>query len=469
MRTSSINNAMFPQINDENQRPAAKMNNINVNKNIVNNISKPQSLLANTNLALTRSQILDQKPPLLIAANKPKATAAARSALADISNRTAATSTTQSQFKVFDDSKVATTAAAAITSRLLANRKPLVSTTALPPVVQPPIASFKALNLNNNGHTELLSVPMNSDMNLTLSPDCSEAIDMSCSNSPAAPSAVGTLPPSLPIEGNMNRALDAHLYVSDYQEEIFSYLFQSESRYLANSNYMQQQGDINAKMREILIDWLHEVHARFRLQSETLYLTINIVDRFLSLKQISRKKLQLVGCVAMLIAAKYEEIYVPEVDDFVHISDKAYSREQILDMEYCILGALQFNFTTTSAWRFAERFILALELGEEVKNCTNFLLQITLQNYKFLQYNPSQLAAAAVYLAFSSVSPTDTYPWDHKILKYSYAEMAPVVGDLFALWQEQQQSKYQAVNRKFLKQKYEEIAKINIINKPYPC
>lgn len=78
-------------------------------------------------------------------------------------------------------------------------------------------------------------------------------------------------------------------------------------------DYMASQPDINAKMRSILVDWLIEVHRKFELMPETLYLTLNIVDRFLSMKAVSRKELQLVGISSMLIASKYEEIWAPEV------------------------------------------------------------------------------------------------------------------------------------------------------------
>ena len=77
--------------------------------------------------------------------------------------------------------------------------------------------------------------------------------------------------------------------------------------------YMTQQTDINQKMRAILIDWLVEVHLKFKLYPETLYLTINLIDRFLEKKLVLRSKLQLVGVTAMLLASKYEEIYAPEV------------------------------------------------------------------------------------------------------------------------------------------------------------
>jgi G2/mitotic-specific cyclin-B, other len=86
-------------------------------------------------------------------------------------------------------------------------------------------------------------------------------------------------------------------------------------------------------MRAILIDWLIEVHLKFKLLPETLFLTINLIDRFLEKAVIQRTKLQLVGVTSMLIASKYEEIYAPEVRDFVYITDKAYSKEEILKME----------------------------------------------------------------------------------------------------------------------------------------
>lgn len=90
-------------------------------------------------------------------------------------------------------------------------------------------------------------------------------------------------------------------------------------------------------MRSILIDWLVEVHLKFKLVPETLYLTVNLIDWYLSQVSVNREKLQLVGVTAMLIASKYEEIYAPEVQDFVYITDKAYTKEEILDCEQRML------------------------------------------------------------------------------------------------------------------------------------
>merc|ERR1712164_213266 len=92
---------------------------------------------------------------------------------------------------------------------------------------------------------------------------------------------------------------------------------------------------------------------------ETLYLTVSCIDRFLAKKQVTRKNLQLVGVAAMLIASKYEEIWAPEVRDFVYISDKAYTRQQILDMEKQMLHTLGFHLTVPTPYQFMNRYFKA--------------------------------------------------------------------------------------------------------------
>lgn len=179
----------------------------------------------------------------------------------------------------------------------------------------------------------------------------------------------------------------------------------SQGKYLAPPTYMTQQTDVNEKMRAILIDWLIEVHLKFKLVPETMYVTVNLIDRFLAKKSIPRNKLQLVGVTAMFIASKYEEIYAPEVRDFVYISDKAYSREEILKMEGTLLGVLNFNVTAPSPYAFLKRFVkvagwlrAGAEESREERLCS-YLVELTLQEYRMLKYLPSVIAASAVCLA----------------------------------------------------------------------
>jgi len=143
---------------------------------------------------------------------------------------------------------------------------------------------------------------------------------------------------------------------------------------------MESQPEINEKMRSILVDWLIEVHNRFELMAETLYLTINLVDRFLSMTTVPRRELQLVGIGAMLIACKYEEIWAPEVNDFVAISERAYSNEQILKMEKAILGKLEWYITVPTPYVFLTRYIKAAIPDAEVsiKSLKNFATDLGL-------------------------------------------------------------------------------------------
>lgn len=89
---------------------------------------------------------------------------------------------------------------------------------------------------------------------------------------------------------------------------------------------MGTQEEINVKMRRILVDWLTDVHMKFKLVPETLFITINMVDRYTQLKQIKRRDYQLIGVTCMMIASKYEDIYPPFIKDFIYVTDQAYTK-----------------------------------------------------------------------------------------------------------------------------------------------
>jgi|Transcript_23189 cyclin B len=106
---------------------------------------------------------------------------------------------------------------------------------------------------------------------------------------------------------------------------------------------MRKQTDINENVRAILVDWIISVHAKFKLLPETLYLTINLIDRYFSLFNVNKAEVQLVGITALLISTKYEEIYPPTVKDFIYLTDNTFTRQQILNMEKNMLFHLQFD------------------------------------------------------------------------------------------------------------------------------
>lgn len=136
-----------------------------------------------------------------------------------------------------------------------------------------------------------------------------------------------------------------------------------------NARYLEHfQADVNAKMRAILIDWLVEVAEEYKLCADTLYLTVNYIDRFLSVYPVQRSQLQLVGVACMWVAAKYEEIYPPNVGDFCYITDNTYSKEQMVQMEELILKRLGYELTVPTAKTFLRRMLqVGCSLGNVLK------------------------------------------------------------------------------------------------------
>ena len=193
-------------------------------------------------------------------------------------------------------------------------------------------------------------------------------------------------------------------YVKEYQEEIVEYLLSLEREKRINPKYMLEQKDINEKMRIILIDWLIEVHLKFKLLPETLFLTINFIDRYLQKNQTSRDKLQLIAVSSLLIACKYEEIYPPEISSFVYITDNAYKKEDILNYELKILSALDYDVTYPTPLRFLEILIVKLGLVDDeiFFYKMQYLLELSLSKLVFYNYTYLELVISCCLFLFEN-------------------------------------------------------------------
>lgn len=162
--------------------------------------------------------------------------------------------------------------------------------------------------------------------------------------------------------------------------------------------------------------YLTQVHIKFKLNPETLYLTINLIDRYLFVCKIERKKFQLVAAAAMLIASKYEEIYAPEVRDFVYVTDKAYSKEEIMKMEYKILSTLNFDVLTVYPYTFLQRFHYATGCDKTSFFMAQYILEFSLLEYNMLEYSSSLRAAASLYIARKLLKIEPTWSKDLQLV-----------------------------------------------------
>ncbi|XP_078166506.1 G2/mitotic-specific cyclin S13-7-like [Carex rostrata] len=187
-----------------------------------------------------------------------------------------------------------------------------------------------------------------------------------------------------------------HLAVVEYVQDMYTF-YKHQQHVGRPIDYMEKQPHINPKMRAILVDWITDVHFRYNLQPETLYLTIYIIDRYLSLDGV--KRLQLVGMCALLIGCKYEELRAPRVNDLMDISFNKYTREEILRMEKTILNKLEWYLTVPTAYMFLVRFVKVAKADQELEHMIYFLAELGLIKYDLIKYCPSMVAASAVYTA----------------------------------------------------------------------
>lgn len=248
--------------------------------------------------------------------------------------------------------------------------------------------------------------------------------------------------------------------VPEYIHEIYAHLKENEGKYLPNPNYMAAQTDLNERMRSILVDWLVEVHLKFKLRHETLFLTVNILDRFLEKQKIARNRLQLAGVTCMLLAAKYEEVFPPEVRDFVYICDNAYTRDQILEMEPIVCNRLEFNFTTATPHTFLKRFVKAAapQGNDTLYLLTCYLLELCLPSMKSLTFTPSMLSAAAVSLASKMLNMPSWTPTLAKYTGYSETDLTACVREIHELAARAPQSSLRAAHRKYSTTRFRNVA-----------
>ncbi|XP_070048182.1 G2/mitotic-specific cyclin-2-like isoform X2 [Nicotiana tomentosiformis] len=250
------------------------------------------------------------------------------------------------------------------------------------------------------------------------------------------------------------------LAVVEYIDDMHAYYKKTESSSCAPPNYMEQQFDINERMRAILIDWLIEVHYKFDLMEETLYLTVNLIDRFLAVQQVIRKKLQLVGVTAMLLACKYEEVSVPVVEDLILISDKAYTRKEVLEMEKLMINTLQFNLSVPTTYVFMMRFLKAAQSDKKVELLSFFMTELCLVEYEMLRFPPSMLAAAAIFTAQCALSaPNELSKTCEKYSHYTQDQLLECSRLMVSFHQKAAIGKLTGVYRKYSISKYGFVAK----------
>ncbi|XP_022772336.1 cyclin-A1-4-like isoform X2 [Durio zibethinus] len=241
----------------------------------------------------------------------------------------------------------------------------------------------------------------------------------------------------------------------------------AEAKKRPSVHFMEMvQKDINASMRAILIDWLVEVTEEYRLVPETLFLTVNYIDRYLSGNSINRQQLQLLGVACMMIASKYEEICAPQVEEFCYVTDNTYCKDEILEMESAVLNYLKFEMTVPTARFFLRQFVHAAQMINQVQSMqfeclASYIAELSLLEYTMLHYAPSQIAASAAFLAKFILSPSKK-PWDSILGHYTLyrpSDLGDCVKALHHLCRNGGCANLPAIREKYSQHKYKFVAK----------
>ncbi|XP_077926571.1 cyclin-A1 isoform X2 [Halichoerus grypus] len=219
--------------------------------------------------------------------------------------------------------------------------------------------------------------------------------------------------------------------VTEYAEEIHQYLREAEVRHRPKAHYMRKQPDITEGMRTILVDWLVEVSEEYKLRAETLYLAVNFLDR------------------------KYEEIYPPEVDEFVYITDDTYTKRQLLRMEHLLLKVLAFDLTVPTTNQFLLQYLRRQGVCVRTESLAKYVAELSLlEADPFLKYLPSLIAAAAYCLANYTVN---RHFWPETLAAftgYSLNEIVPCLSELHKACLDIPHRPQQAIREKYKASKY---------------
>lgn len=226
---------------------------------------------------------------------------------------------------------------------------------------------------------------------------------------------------------------------------------------------MRSQTELNERMRAILIDWMVEVQVQFRLKTETLYLAISIVNRYLASNVVKRSTLQLVGVCALFIASKYEEVRPPPVNDFVLITDSTYSKEQILSFEGNILLALGFKLSVPSPLCFLEQLAQRLNFSPKNLFFARYIMELGMLEPLMLKYTPSLQAATAIYITRVKMGE---HCWDEdaeKEFRYTSEEVKTCAAHMLHAFQKYHLSKsLHGIRDKYSKEYYQRVSALDI-------
>lgn len=249
-----------------------------------------------------------------------------------------------------------------------------------------------------------------------------------------------------------------------YAQDIFDYYKRREKMFEIPDYLSVKKCKITPIMRSILVDWMVEIQENFELNHETLYLAIKLSDIFMSREPVEKENLQLVGAVAVFIAAKFDERCPPLIEDFTYICDNSFDRDQFIQMEMEILRKIDFDLGIPISYRFLRRYAKVAKSPMKTLTLARYILEMSLMEYGLIKEKDSRIAAAALYIAMKM---TDEGAWEGEVVEssgYQVGHIKDLVSSLNQMLHNRPVPQLSTIRSKYSHVVFHEVAKI----KPLP-
>lgn len=245
------------------------------------------------------------------------------------------------------------------------------------------------------------------------------------------PAPIRSLPPGVEYDVDLENWEDTSR-VPEYSCEVFEYL-KSREKHFQVCDYIEHQVKLRPSMRSTLIDWLVSVQCDLKLEHETVYRAVKLIDLYLMKVALpSKNLLQLVGVTSLLISGKYGEYNPPSMGDCEYICASTYSYDEIVDMEVKILKAVGFELGIPDSYSFLRRYIDCAKVTMQVALLAKYILEYSLLNYVTISFSESKMAAAALFIAIKNAGAEDD-GWTTTLEHYTGYKVSDFIHIVFVL------------------------------------
>lgn len=193
----------------------------------------------------------------------------------------------------------------------------------------------------------------------------------------------------------------SHLTAEEYEDDILDHMEFMEEETMPDINSIEVQEEIQWFMRPYLLDFLLEAHHAFQLLPDTLFLAVNLLDRYCSRRVVYKRHYQLVGCAALLIAAKYgdRKERVPTIRELKSMCCALYDDDMFTQMEWHVLQTLNWMIGHPTVSSFLDLALSECAPDPEVENMALYISEMALYHKEFIPVRPSVIARSSLALA----------------------------------------------------------------------